>query len=419
LISHSLLIIANGLFNILLGVRAKLEGFPTGVVGIVLSAYFIGLLLGGLYSVRVIARAGHIRAYAAFASLMSVSALMHVLIVHPVAWWLMRLTAGFCMAGMIMVTESWIQERSSNVNRGQVLSIYMISNFLASGCGQFLLPLADPGEFVLFSIASILFSLALVPLLLTNASAPSPVSGGQLKPRQLYRLSPLGFIGVLSAGLANSAFFSMGPIFAQEIGLSLAQTSTFMALGTFSGLLLQWPLGRLSDRIDRRWVMIAVTLISALFCWLIIHAATEASLLLFAAVMIYGSTSFTLYSLSASHVNDYAPKNQLVQISGGLQIAYGVGASGGPIIASSLMTYIGPSGLFIHISLIMTTLGLFALYRMTRRAAVRRADKVTFVAQPSAQHNARALYTAAVDKSAVTAEAPAQEQKDEKTPPVS
>lgn len=400
LLSHNLLIIANGLFNILLGVRARLEEFPTEIIGIVMSAYFIGLLLGGLYSVRVIARAGHIRAFAAFASLMSISALTHVLIVHPVAWWLMRLLAGFCMAGMIMVTESWINERSSNNNRGQVLSIYMISNFLAAGTGQFLLPLANPGEFVLFSITSILFSLALVPLLMTNASSPRPVSKERFGLKRLYALSPLGFIGVLSAGLVGASFSALAPIFAQSIGMSLGQTSAFTALGMMSGLLLQWPLGKLSDRIDRRWVMIATTLMAAVACFLIISTAQQISLWLFAGVILYGSTAFMLYSLSASHINDFAPPDQLVQVSGGLQVGYGLGASVGPIIAAFLMTYLGPRGLFIYIACIMTTLGLFALYRMSRRASVSRQEKIGFIAQPSHQHNAKELYSAVVDRSA-------------------
>jgi MFS family permease len=243
-----------------------------------------------------------------------------------------------------------------------------------------------------------LFSLALLPLLMTNASLPSPVSTGRLGPKQLYRLSPLGFIGVVSAGLANASFSSMGPIFAQGIGATLGQTSTFMALGIFSGLLLQWPLGRLSDRIDRRWVMISTTLTASLICLFIIGTTSQISVLLFVSVVIYGSTSFTLYSLSASHINDYAPRDRLVQVSGGLQIAYGIGASIGPIIAAALMGHIGPRGLFIYLCVIQGVLGIFALYRMTRRASVSTEEKVVFVAQPSMQHNAKALYTAAVDE---------------------
>ncbi|MDX1607476.1 MAG: MFS transporter, partial [Candidatus Competibacterales bacterium] len=360
--------------------------------GLIMSGYFLGLLLGGLHAVRIIARAGHIRAFAAFASLMSIAALLHAMLVDPWAWGLMRLLAGFSMAGLIMITESWINERASNVNRGQVLAVYMTVNYAAAGCGQFLLPLADPGEFVLFSVASIVFSLALLPLLLTQAPSPQPVRRQRIPLSALYRISPLGLIGAFSAGLAGPAFHGLGAVFAQKLGLTLAQTSAFMASGILGGLLLQWPLGRLSDRIDRRWVMSAAALGTALASLAIVLVDGRMPAL-FAAAILFGSFCFTLYSLSASHTNDFAPEGQLVQVAGGLLIAFGIGASIGPLLAGAMMDGLGPRGLFIHIGLVTTGLGLFSLYRMTQRGV---RSKRRFVVKPSLQHSSDELYQAAL-----------------------
>lgn len=397
--SYGLLIVANGLFNILLGVRSQLEGFPTQVVGLIMSAYFIGLLLGAMHAVRIIARAGHIRAFAAFASLMSISVLLHAMLVNPWAWGLMRLLAGFSMAGLIMITESWVNERASNTTRGQILAIYMIVNYLAAGCGQFLLPLADPGEFVLFSLASIIFSLALLPLLLTQAPSPQPVALQRMSLVELYRISPLGLIGAFSNGLSGPAFHGLGAVYAQSIGLSLTQTSAFMASGIMGGLLLQWPLGRLSDRIDRRWVLAGAALGTAAASVAIILAGNR-SPQLFAATVLFGSFCFTLYSLSASHTNDLAPAGQLVHVAGGLLLAFGIGASLGPLVASLLMGWLGPEGLFVHTALVTSALGLFALYRMTRRAVFR---KRSFVVKPAMQHSSGELYREAVKESDTSA----------------
>ena len=172
LLSYSLLLLANGLFNTLISVRTKLENFPTEIIGVISACHFVGLLFGANWAIKIVWRVGHIRAFAAFASLMSITALAPVLWVNPYTWMVLRMATGFCMAGMIMVTESWLNARSVRENRGQIMALYMISNYLAAGSGQLLLNLADPGTFYLFSIASIIFSLALVPMLLTQASAP-------------------------------------------------------------------------------------------------------------------------------------------------------------------------------------------------------------------------------------------------------
>ena len=393
LLSFGLLLMANGLFATLLGVRSSLEGFSTFLVGLIMSAYFIGLFVGGRFAIKVVASVGHIRAFAAFASIMSTTALIHVLWIDPVVWFVLRAIAGFCMAGMIMVSESWINERATNKMRGQVLSFYMITNYFAAGCGQFLLPLADPSQFHLFSVASIIFSLALVPVLLTRAQAPLPASAHSMTMKALYKISPLGFSGVFCAGLVNSSFHGMGAVFGQQIGLSTAQISIFMASAIFGGLILQWPIGRLSDRVDRRWVLITVSLLTCVSCLSIMAFGERDTAVLYVAAAVYGSVSFTVYSLASAHINDFAERDQLVQVANGLLITYGIGASVGPMLAAVFMGHLGPHALFLYSALISGMLGLFALHRMRRRASKSKEERAPFVVVPTGYSDA--LHTAA------------------------
>ena len=399
LLSYGLLLIANGLLSTLLGVRTQIEGFETEIVGIIMGAYFLGLLLGARYSVRVVANVGHIRSFAAFASIMSISALAHVLIIDPIAWMVMRIVSGFCMAGMVMVTESWLHERASNKTRGQVLSLYMITNYAAAGCGQFLLPLADPARFHLFSVTSIVFSLALVPVLLTRAAAPRPVEAHPINLRELYRVSPVGLVGSFCAGLVSSTFYGMGPIFTREIGLSLTGTSTFMASVILGGLVLQWPVGRLSDHVDRRWVLTGVTFAAAVACLaVVIVSTTRSSLGLYILGAVYGSLSFTLYSLSAAHTNDFADPDRLMQTASGLLIVYGVGAIIGPMVAAAVMGQIGAGGMFLWSAFVLVALGGFAIWRIPKRAGKEESEKHRFVPVPATQYTSDQLYTAARDQ---------------------
>jgi len=266
LLSYGLLLLANGMFGTLLGVRSQIEGFSTQIVGLIMAAYFLGLLQGALRAGMIVSAVGHIRAFAAFASVMSVTALMHVIVVDQIVWCVLRFVSGFCMAGMILVTESWLNARCTKRTRGQVMALYMTTNYFAAGCGQFLLTIADPARFQLFSVASIIFSLALVPVLLTQAAAPKPPQRDPLNLRELWRTSPLGLMGSFCAGMVNASFYSLAPVFALGLGLDVSGISRFMASVIFGGLLLQYPVGRLSDRIDRRVVLSMVTLATAAAC---------------------------------------------------------------------------------------------------------------------------------------------------------
>jgi MFS family permease len=367
LLSYGLLLLANGLFSTLLGVRTQVEGFSPTLVGFIVAAYFSGLLLGGLFAGRVVTRVGHIRSFAAFASLMSVSALLFPIFVTPVAWMILRMLGGFCMAGMIMVTESWLNEAASNKTRGQILSFYMITNYFAA---------------------------ALLPVLLTRAKAPVPVHSKRMHVWTLYRIAPLGVFGVFCCGLVNSSIHGLSPVYATNMGFSEAQLSTFMAAIIMSGLFLQLPIGHLSDRIGRGPLLVYIPVLVALAAiWMVF--AVEYALILIGA-MVFGAFVFTLYSLAAATANDMVTANQRVQVAGALLITYGAGAVTGPIVAGQFMGVLGPQGLFFYFALISLLLSAFAIFKRRRDGS---PDKrKPFVAVPATQSTSSQLYLSAHDE---------------------
>jgi len=395
LLSFGLLLVANGMFATLLGLRAKLEGFSTEVVGFVMAGFFIGLLVGALYAVRVVAAVGHIRGFAVFASIMSVAVLGHVLWVNPFIWFIFRLVAGFCMAGMVMVVESWLNGRATNATRGQIMSIYMMTNYLGSGMGQFLVSVADPAKFQLFVVASIIFSIALVPVLLTQASAPKPSSPKRIKFRDLYGISPLGVVGTICAGMVNSSINSMGPVFARDSGLSLFGVSTFMACTIIGGMVLQFPIGRLSDRYDRRTILLIVTILTVLAALAVIWASGQPPIWLYVVGAFFGAFCYTVYPLCVAQINDMAEPDKLVQVAAGLLFAYGTGASIGPIVAAQMMGTFGPQGMFMSSAALIGTLTLFTAYRMLRRDRQDKS-KATFIPLGGTGISSKQLYTAVV-----------------------
>ncbi|MEE8286621.1 MAG: MFS transporter [Gammaproteobacteria bacterium] len=392
LLSYGLLLLANGLFGTLLGVRSQIEGFGTEVVGLIMAAYFLGLLQGAMRASNIVAAVGHIRAFAAFASVMSVTALLHVVIVDPIVWCVLRFASGFCMAGMIIVTESWLNARSTKRTRGKVMAFYMITNYFSAGCGQFLLTIADPGKFQLFSVASIIFSLALVPVLLTRSTAPKPPQRDPLNLRELWRTSPLGLLGSFCAGMVNASFYSLAPIFALALGFGIGGTSTFMASVIFGGLLLQYPVGHLSDRMDRRVVLTMVVLATSVACVAIVMVSEWSPSWIYLAGAAYGAFSFTVYSLCVAHANDFASTDKLVQTASGLLTAYGFGAFLGPIIAASFMGRLGPEGLFVMSALVSGFLGGFAIFRMRRRLSPSKEHRARIITMPGGQFTSGEMY---------------------------
>ncbi len=395
LLSYGMLLLGNGMIGTLLGIRSRLEEFSIENTGVIMAGFSVGLLMGALYAVRVVSAVGHIRAFAAFASIMSVAVLAHVLFIEPVTWFVLRVVAGFCMAGMVMVVESWVNERATNNTRGQILSLYMITNYLGAGLGQFMLLVGDPAQFQLFIIASMVYSLALVPILLTRASAPKPSSPQRMKFRELFAISPVGVFGTVCAGMANSSLNGMGAVYAKEIGLSIGDVSMFMAAAILGGMALQFPIGRLSDKFDRRTVLITASLATGLAALAVIWATGQTVAILFAAVAFYGAVGFTIYPLSASQVNDLAAPDRLVQVAAGLLIAYGIGASIGPIMAARSMVVFGPAGFFLFIVGVNCSLILFTTIRIIQRRPGEKA-KAPFMPLGGVGVSSKQLYTSAI-----------------------
>jgi len=381
-----MLLVGNGLIGTLLGVRAGIEAFPTVAVGLIMSAYYLGYLAGTHIGPAFIHRVGHIRTFAALAAIASATAGLHAIFVGPVVWAVLRLVTGLCLAGLFVVMESWINDRSTNANRGLLLSVYMFVSLGALALGQQLLNLSSPAGYELFILSSLLITLSLVPFALTRSIAPRVPDTGRLSVRELYAISPLGIVGCLAAGVSNGAFWGLGPLFAHEIGLPVAHISIFMSSVIVGGMILQLPIGRLSDRFDRRKIIVAVCLSDAPLGMAIYLWADRSEVLLFVLAFLFGGFALTLYSLCVAHTNDFLEENDLVEASSALLLAFGVGALFGPFVASLLMVAIGPQALFLHIAISSAALGSFAVYRLGRRAPMPKEEQERFVGVPETTH---------------------------------
>ena len=271
----------------------------------------------------------------------------------------------------------------------------MVTNYLGSGLGQLLLTVASPAEFQLFVISSIIFSIALVPILLTQASSPKPVSPQRMRFRDLFAVSPVGVVGTIAAGLNNASLNSLGPVYAADRGFSIAQVSAFMASIILGGMVLQFPIGRLSDRLDRRTVLIVVSLAAAGCALGIVWATREASWTVFLFATAFGGFAFTIYPVSTAQVNDRADPERLVQVAAGLLVAYGIGSIIGPIVASQIMGRAGPQGLFMFIATVAISLVLFTVLRMAMRPRGG-ARKAPFLPLGSVGISGKQLYVAAL-----------------------
>ncbi|HEY6334870.1 MAG TPA: MFS transporter [Alphaproteobacteria bacterium] len=378
LLGAGLLNAGNGVFTTFLSVRMSLEGFPTEVTGLVMSAYYVGLAVGTRLCDRIINRVGHIRAFAAFVAVASATVLFASFFISPYVWGAMRGALGFCFAGLFMIVESWLNTRASVATRGRLFSSYMMLSYLSLGGGQLLLNLRDPHGNDFFLIGVLFYCLAALPVSLTSSTSPSPVRTSRLSFGALYGISPLGVLACIGSGLANSALYGMGPVYAHGSGFSLAETSYFMGAAVLSGLLLQYPIGRLSDRYDRRSVIVAVEFLSAAAAVGLVLLTGKDKLALVALVCVYGGFSFTLYPLGVSHANDFLDAKDAVKAAGGLILAWGLGASVGPLAASATMGALGPGGLFVFVAAVDILLALFALWRMTRRPSVPAQAKGVF-----------------------------------------
>ncbi len=393
LLGAGLMALGVGLVGMVLPIRMGLEAVSPQMAGYVMSAYYAGFVIGSLSAQRIIQRIGHIRAFAAFAALLTVAIMIHALVFNVLVWGLMRAMVGLCMAGLYAVIESWLNVRATNEQRGQVLSLYTLTIYIASGMGQLSVNLGDPAGIQLFCLGALLTSLSLVPVVMTRVAGPEL---GHIKPmslKELFRLSPLGTVVTAGAGILSGSLYGLGAVYGTEIGLSTFENSVFMGAPIIGGFLLQWPIGRLSDKFDRRTVLLGILIATVAAAALISAFSVGGSGMLFlaAANLLLGGFLATIYPTAVAHAFDYIDRSQMVAANSGMLLAWAVGATAGPLVCSSVMGLFGKSGLFMFIAGMAILLALYTRWRMSRRAAKPAEEQSKFVPVPSTSGIAGAL----------------------------
>ena len=389
------IMIAHGLQMQAMGIRSVNENFNLITTGIFMSGYFVGYFLGSQTTPKLVQKVGHIRVFAAFASLASLSALVAAIYVNPFMWTLSRFLTGISLVSCYIVAESWLNDRATNKNRGQLLSAYMIILFGGLAIGMLLLNVSNPNNYEPFILVSILLSLALVPILLTKRSAPKFKKIGTISVNELFKISPLGTVSSFCTGLIHSAFFSLIAVYATTSNFTLFETSILLFLSTIAGVIFQGPIGYFSDKFERRKVIVVTTLLSALFALLAIIFGGESlqnmylsvkvplsKIIFFISVALYAGLCLPLFSLNLAHTNDYVAKEKFVAAGGGLQLIFGIGAIIGPILCSLFMDLFNINGFFIFLILSHLFIAIFGIYRMRVRESVDNPDS-TFTPVPA------------------------------------
>jgi MFS family permease len=393
LLGAGLMAFGVGLIGMLLPIRMGIEGVAPQIAGYVMSAYYAGFVAGSFMAQRIIGRAGHIRAFAAFAATLTAAIMVHSLIFNVPVWGLMRGAVGFCMAGLYAVIESWLNVRSSNELRGRVLSMYTLTIYIASGVGQLAINIDQTAGLELFSLGALLTSLSLVPVVLTRVAGPELGNIKTMSLAGLYKASPLGTVATAGAGLLSGSLYALGAVYGTEIHLTVFENSIFMGAPIIGGFLLQWPIGRMSDKFDRRTVLFGV-LMATVAASVLLGAFSFAQgnfLLLATANLLLGGFLATIYPTAVAHAFDYLDRSQMVAANSGMLLAWAVGATAGPLIASSVMGPVGPSGLFVFLASVAVILAIYTRWRMSRRAAKPADEQSKFVPVPSTSAIAGAL----------------------------
>ena len=389
------MMIAHGLQLQVMGIRSVVENFNVVTTGIFMSGYYVGYFLGSHTTPKLVQKVGHIRVFAAFASLASLSALVAAVYVNPFMWTLSRFITGISLVSCYVVTESWLNDRATNKNRGQLLSTYMIILYFGLAIGMLLLNLSDPKNYEPFILVSVLLSLALVPILLTKRAAPKFKKIGTISIIELYKISPLGTVSSFCTGIIHAAFFSLISVYATLAKFTIFETSILVFIATISGVFSQYPIGYFSDFFDRRKVIVVTTMGSAVFALLamIIAGSSLAKMYLaiglsfskiffFISVGLYASLCLPLFSLNLAHTNDFVPKEKFVAAGGGLQLIFGIGAISGPILCSMFMQIFDLNGFFIFLVILHAVIAIFGIYRMKVRQTVENPDS-TFTPMPA------------------------------------
>ena len=377
--------VSHGFQGNLLGIRAVLENFNFIATGTMMSGYFVGYFLGANMIPNLVSKVGHIRVFAAFASMASLSSLVHALFVDPIVWTLARFLTGFSMIGILIIVESWLNDRATNKTRGKVLSLYMFFTFFAFTIGNLLLNISSPNSYEPFILISLLFSVALIPILLTKRKPPTFKKTSSIKIKELLKISPFGSFSMFCTGFIFAAMFTMLAVYAVTMNLSVFEISILLVGTTLAGAIFQWPIGSLSDKYDRRLVIIGCCIFSSLFAvfsiaasglsfdnliiekYIILSYSSMDKTKLFIFIILLSGVTFPMFALNLALVNDYISKEKFVAAGAGLNMIFGLGAIAGPLICSLLMNFLGPNGFFIHLLIFLIAITFFGIYRVNKR----------------------------------------------------
>ncbi len=385
LLGMGVLMLGAGLQSTLLGLRATIEGFPTLVTGVVMSCYYVGYVIGTKIAPPMLQKIGHIRVFATLAAVASASILVQGCFVNPWTWGAMRLMSGLCFAGIYIVAESWLNNLASRANRGRLFAVYMLVLYVGLGTAQFLLLLSNPRSPTPFMLVSVLIALAMVPIVVSAQRLPAAAVPRKVRVHELYGNSPLGVVGVTVSGLISAIIFSMGPVYARLSGLDTTNVATFMAVSILAAVATQYPVGRLSDRIDRRTVIAGVCTLATLVAGSIVAFPTMPPAVFLALTGLFSGFALTLYSLSVSHVNDKLEPEQMVAASSALLLLNGTAAAIGPSLMGGLVTAFGPPAYFATLATLTGALAVYDLWRKSRARPVSLSQKAPFIrAQPRA-----------------------------------
>lgn len=377
------LLAASGLHSLLLPLRGQAEGFSTTSLGLLGTAWAAGFVAGCYFAPRLVRRVGHVRAFGAFAASGAIVALMTGLIIDPFVWIALRVFTGFTMAGAFMVIESWLNERATNENRGTIFGLYMMVTYASIMAGQMLVAFGDVTSDKLFMVAGIFFCLSLIPTAVSTAVTPRPLQEVSLDLRGLYANSPVSVIGCLLIGIANGAWGTLGAVYGAQIGISTATIALMMSLTVVAGAAMQMPVGRISDRTDRRNVLAGAAFLTALIGIAAFFIQPRSDVLILVMTAAYGALAYTLYSIAVAHANDHADAADFVKVSGGLLLLYGFGTMIGPVLGAMLMERLRPDGIFLATALAHLAIAGYALVRIRARAPVPIGERETFQTLPA------------------------------------
>jgi len=377
------LLAASGLHSLLLPLRGQAEGFSTAALGLLGTAWAGGFIAGCYFAPRLVRKVGHVRAFGAFAASGAIVALLTGLWIDAYVWILLRACTGFTMAGAFMIIESWLNERATNENRGTVFGLYMMVTYASIMGGQMIVAFGDVSTASLFMVAGIFFCASLIPTAVSSAASPAPLADVRLDLKGLYANSPVAAVGCILVGVANGAWGTLGAVYGARVGISTAEIALMMSIVVIAGALAQLPVGRASDRTDRRYVLAAAAFGSALVAVTMFLVAPRSSAAILALTAAYGALAYTLYSIAVAHANDHAAPQDFVKVSGGLLLLYGFGTMIGPLVGAWLMGNMRPESVFLATALAHFLLAGYALLRVRARAPVPIGERETFKTLPA------------------------------------